>query len=199
VNNPLGNADDLFARALEIPAGPQREAFLGELAARDEATALDIRSLVQAHERAGGFLESRPQGQADQEEAAPKLPGFRIERRLGRGGLGVVYAAWDEKLNRPVAIKVLRGRLEEPSCRRVLDEARKAAALRDPAIITIYSVLDQTAPPAIVMELVEGFSIDRFAAELNFEQKARLLREVARGSRRRTSAGSFIETSSRTM
>ena len=42
-------------------------------------------------------------------------------------------------------------------------------------------MLDETDPPAIVMELVEGFPLDRFAAQLNFEQKARLLREVARG------------------
>jgi predicted Ser/Thr protein kinase len=118
---------------------------------------------------------------AEHEEPPPHLPGFRIERKLGEGSLGVVYAAHDEKLNRRVAVKVLRRRADEPVRRRVLDEARKAAALGDPAIVTIFSVLDETDPPAIVMELVEGFPLDRFAAELNFEQKARLLREVARG------------------
>ena len=53
--------------------------------------------------------------------------------------------------------------------------------LSDPAVVTVFSVLDEADPPAIVMEFVEGFPLDRFAAELNFEQKARLLREVARG------------------
>jgi hypothetical protein len=118
---------------------------------------------------------------AEREELPPHLPGFRIERKLGEGSLGVVYAAHDEKLNRRVAVKVLRRRADEPVRRRVLDEARKAAALADPAVVTIFSVLDETDPPAIVMELVEGFPLDRFAAQLNFEQKARLLREVARG------------------
>ena len=47
--------------------------------------------------------------------------------------------------------------------------------------MTVFSVLDETDPPAIVMEFVEGYSLDRFTAQLNFEQKARLLREVARG------------------
>lgn len=111
----------------------------------------------------------------------PNLPGFRIESKLGEGGLGVVYAAHDEKLNRRVAVKVLRAQADEPVSRRALDEARKAAAISDPAIITIFSVLDEVNPPAIVMELVEGFPLDRITAQLNFEQKARLLREVARG------------------
>ncbi len=113
-------------------------------------------------------------------EAVPRLAGFRLERKLGQGKLGVVYAAHDEKLDRPVALKVLhRGGAEFN--RRILDEARKAAALSDPAVVTIFSVLDETDPPAIVMELVEGFAIDHFARRLTFEQKARLLREVARG------------------
>ena len=93
----------------------------------------------------------------------------------------MVYAAHDEKLNRRVAVKVLRRHADAQVRRRVLDEARKTAALGDPAVVTVFSVLDETDPPAIVMEFVEGFSLDRFAAQLNFEQKARLLREVARG------------------
>ena len=114
-------------------------------------------------------------------EPLPALSGFRIERKLGEGSLGAVYVAHDEKLNRRVAVKVLHRRADAGVRRRLLDEARKAAALGDPAIVTIFSVLDTADPPAIVMELVEGFPLDRFAAELNFEQKARLLREVARG------------------
>src|SRR5205085_3210004 len=90
-------------------------------------------------------------------EPALRLPGFLIERQLGAGSLGIVYAAHDEKLNRRVAIKVLRSGANERLRARVLDEARKAAALSHPAIVTIFSVLDEADPPAIVMELVEGF------------------------------------------
>ena len=126
---------------------------------------------------------ARPRSPAPSEHAdePPHLPGFRIESKLGQGGLGVVYAAHDEKLNRRVAIKILRQRSDAQVRRRVLDEARNTAALGDPAVVTVFSVLDEADPPAIVMEFVEGFPIDRFAAQLNFEQKARLLREVARG------------------
>lgn len=113
-------------------------------------------------------------------DAWPNLPGYRILHPLGEGGSGRVFLAQDEKLNRRVAIKTLR-RSHAEVRQRLLDEARKAAALNDPAIITIYAVLDEVDPPAIVMEQVEGYPIDRFAEQLSFEQKARLLREVARG------------------
>ena len=118
---------------------------------------------------------------AESVEPPPNLPGFRIEGKLGQGSLGIVYAAHDDKLNRRVAVKVLRRQGDDQVRRRVLEEARRAAALNDPAIITIFSVLDERDPPAIAMEWVEGFLLDRVAAQLNFEQKARLLREVARG------------------
>lgn len=114
-------------------------------------------------------------------ELPPSLPGYEICRKVGEGSLGVVYEAQEEKLNRRVAIKVLHRGSDEAVRGRLLKEARNAAALRDPAVVTIYSVLDETEPPAIVMEMVDGFPIDQFASQLNFEQKARLLREVARG------------------
>lgn len=127
-------------------------------------------------------LKGREAGnEGEAEDGLPRFPGFRLENRLGGGGLGVVYAAFDEKLERRVAIKVLRSRTDAGVRRRVLDEARKAAALDDPAVVTIFSVLDEADTPAIVMEHVEGYAIDRFSDQLSFEQKARLLRDVARG------------------
>lgn len=160
-------------------AGPeQTEQFIAQLPA---AVRQEVRERIQAglHVRQLRAREARPP--TEHADDAPKLPGFRIERQLGQGGLGVVYAAQDEKLNRRVAIKMLRRRADSELRRRVLDEARKTAVLNDPAVVTVYSVLDEADPPAIVMEFVEGFPLDRFAAQLNFEQKARLLREVARG------------------
>ncbi len=175
MDNAAATIESLFSRALELPAGSAREAFLAQQG--DTKMRGEVRSLLQAHEQAGRFLPSGSIGQTQ----PPKLPGFRMEGRLGRGSLGIVYAAHDEKLNRPVAIKVLHRRADPEVRNRILSEARHIAALSDPAIVTIYSVLDETDPPAIVMERVEGFPLDRASAELNFGQKARLLREVARG------------------
>jgi serine/threonine protein kinase len=170
-------AETVFARALELPPGAARDEFLTRQCGNDTALRREVESLLRAHEQAGGFLRA----ESDATARLPRLPGYRLEGQIGQGALGVVYAAHDEKLNRPVAIKVLRPQADAQVRRRILEEARRAAALADPAIVTIFSVLDETDPPAIVMERVEGFPLDRFAAELNFEQKARLLREVARG------------------
>ena len=169
---------DAFLHGFAKPDPAQIENFIAQL---PEALRRETRERIQAglHVRQLRGQERRPP--SEQKEELPQLPGFRIERKLGEGGLGVVYAAHDEKLNRRVVIKVLRRHADEQVRRRVLNEARHTAALGDPAVVTVFSVLDETDPPAIVMEFVEGYSLDRFAAQLNFEQKARLLREVARG------------------
>ena len=161
------------------PADDSRlEAFLQSL---PEGIRREARERIEAGRCVRQWRSQPEPSAAALTETEPRLPGYRLDRRLGQGSLGIVYAAHDEKLNRRVAIKVLHRRADEPLRRRALDEARKAAALNDPAVVTIYSVLDEADPPAIVMELVEGFPLDRFAAELNFQQKAQLLREVARG------------------
>ncbi len=174
---PAAQAEIFLRGAVNSEAG-EIERFIGQLPAaiRDE-----VRERIQAglHVRQLRGQAARPTTESG--ETPPHIPGFRIERQLGQGGLGVVYAAHDEKLNRQVAIKVLRRRADEPLRRRLVAEARHAAAIADPAVVTIYSVLDEADPPAIVMEWVDGYPLDRFAAALTFEQKARLLREVARG------------------
>ena len=92
-------------------------------------------------------------------EAPPVLVDrYAIERRLGRGGMGTVYQARDLQLNRAVAVKLLRERLESASlverCRR---EARAAAALAHPNVITIHDMgLTFDGRPFIVMELLKG-------------------------------------------
>ncbi len=110
-------------------------------------------------------------------EAEPVFKGFRIERRIGEGALGVVYAAFDETLEREVALKVLRRGTSE----RVLAEARRAAGLADPSIVTVHSIAEGGGRTAIVMECVDGHPIDQVADALTYAQKARLLHGVARG------------------
>ena len=169
---------EAFLRQVVPQGEPEARAYVASL---PEAVRRETGERIQAGLRVRELRHAPAETVSGGPEPMPRVAGFRIERELGAGSLGVVYAAHDEKLNRRVAIKVLRSQADAALRRRVLDEARKAAALGDPAIVTIFSVLDEADPPAIVMELVEGFPLDRFAAELSFEQKARLLREVARG------------------
>ncbi len=200
MQQPGRQAEILFNRALDL-TGTARSDFLREQCASDNALRQEVESLLHAHETAGDFMDTEvqdtrattPAEPVEPSSASPQaahslrhppvpcIPGYRIEHKIGEGSLGIVYRAHDEKLNRPVALKVLRPQIDAPLGRRLLKEARQAAALNDPAVVTIFSVLDETSPPAIVMELVEGYPLDRFAAQLKFDQKARLLREVARG------------------
>ncbi len=177
VLGPAAHAEG-FLRGFSHPTLEQLDRFVAQLPA---ALRKETRERIEAGLRVREWRDRDRRPPTESAAEPPQLPGFRIERKLGQGGLGVVYAAQDEKLNRRVAIKVLRHRSDAQVRNRVLDEARHTAALSDPAVVTVFSVLDEADPPAIVMEFVEGFPLDRFAAQLSFEQKARLLREVARG------------------
>src|SRR5712691_11860658 len=81
---------------------------------------------------------------------------YRIEALLGAGGAGVVYRAFDAKLQRTVAVKLLSGTHDETNRARVLQEARAASALNHPNICTIYEVDEAGGQAFIVMEHLVG-------------------------------------------
>ena len=83
---------------------------------------------------------------------------YRIVSKIGQGGMGVVYRAHDEVLDRDVALKVVgKGTVVEKSSREnLLHEARAASALSHPNICTIHEVGEFDGEPYMVMELVEG-------------------------------------------
>jgi serine/threonine-protein kinase len=81
---------------------------------------------------------------------------YRVTARLGSGGMGIVYRAYDEKLRRDVAIKLLNSGADDSGRARILHEARTSSALNHPGICTVYEVEDHGDQSFIVMELVEG-------------------------------------------
>jgi serine/threonine-protein kinase len=85
---------------------------------------------------------------------------YLVQEKLGEGGMGEVYKALDTRLERPVAIKVLR----EDSSGRSLAEARTASALNHPNIITIYDIVAVEGADAIVMEFVAGKTLEHLVA-----------------------------------
>jgi non-specific serine/threonine protein kinase len=125
-----------FVPALHLEHEPDWVARLLELAARArEATA------------------SAPGGQAE----TPLHRRYRLEEEIGRGGMGVIYRAHDTVLDRPVAVKVLTDAgLGADGRERLRREARAAAQLNHPNIVSIYDVGEIEGQPCIVMELVPG-------------------------------------------
>jgi serine/threonine protein kinase/tetratricopeptide (TPR) repeat protein len=86
---------------------------------------------------------------------------YRIERRLGAGGMGMVYAAADTRLGRRVAIKVIHEGLEDASLReRLWREARAAASVDHPAICQVHEVGEERGRLFIVMELLDGQTLE---------------------------------------
>ena len=92
------------------------------------------------------------------------LDRFQIDRILGKGGMGTVYLARDEKLQRPVALKVLHSEslTHDDAKARFMREARAAAAIRHPNVATIYEVSETLdGLPFIVMEFCEGETLSQ--------------------------------------
>ena len=89
---------------------------------------------------------------------------FLIERRIGSGGFGTVYEAWDGRLERSVAVKAIE-EVGARNSRRVLREAQAAARLNHPGIVTLYEMGEEDGNALLVTELVAGETL----ANLNRE------------------------------
>jgi serine/threonine-protein kinase len=126
----------------------------------------------------------------------PLSPGDRFDRyeilaRLGGGGMGEIYRAHDARLQRDVALKILRDRdgATDPSgAERILREARSAAALEHPNVVAVYDVGERVLPgetggtPYIAMELIKGRSLRECVGDLStpLAERVRWLTDIAR-------------------
>lgn len=108
---------------------------------------------------------------------------YRLDEQIGAGGMGVVYRAWDERLERWVAVKLIQpGRNEDPVGReRLRREARASARLSHPAIVQIYDMVQTDEGDGIVMELVEGRTLAQILRQgpYGLRQGLALAREIA--------------------
>jgi non-specific serine/threonine protein kinase len=85
---------------------------------------------------------------------------YAVTGTLGEGGMGVVYAAYDDRLGRPIAIKMLKAAVAEPSARDRLErEARSAASVNHPAICQLYEIGEEDGELFLAMELLQGESL----------------------------------------
>ncbi|MEV6394032.1 protein kinase [Streptomyces sp. NPDC051907] len=112
-------------------------------------------------------------GEAHGGELTGKVLGgrYRVTSMIGRGGMGVVARAVDELLNREVAVKVLRAFTDTSAAEladvrtRMQREAQAAARIRHSGVVTVHDVTEEQGLPVIVMELVDGPSLDDVLTE----------------------------------
>lgn len=138
----------------------------------------------------GEAIQDQPNGKpesaaiADADDLTGKtFANYRLLAELGAGGMGLVYRAEDLKLGRQVAVKFLPSELaSDPTARQRFErEARAASALNHPGICAIYGLEDLDDQPAIVMELVEGETLEARMARgrLSREQAVALAVQIA--------------------
>jgi eukaryotic-like serine/threonine-protein kinase len=182
--------DQLLEAALERQP-EERAAFLAAAYEGDESLRLEVESLLRSDEAAETFIEEPATAlvaeviaeRQIQVMAGQRISHYQILSRLGSGGMGEVYLAEDLKLARKVAIKFLSPALmeDEQARKRLLREARAAAALDHPNICTIHEVGDEAGRSFIIMQYIEGETLsERIKRErLNLSEALDIAIQVA--------------------
>jgi serine/threonine protein kinase/tetratricopeptide (TPR) repeat protein/Cdc6-like AAA superfamily ATPase len=178
----------LFEAALDLPPG-ERAGFLHDACRGDDDLFREVSALLAGHAFDGGIVDSPVNALAASILADP-APGeaigpYRLLHELGRGGMGVVFAARDERLERTVALKFLPAHLyaHEPTKQRFLREARAASTLDHTNICTIHEIGEHRGRFFIAMACYEGETLQAKIARgpLPLEVATAYARQIAAG------------------
>jgi serine/threonine protein kinase/tetratricopeptide (TPR) repeat protein len=167
----------ILERALELPAA-QRGAFLDQACAGEARLREEVEALLSADAAAGSFL-ARPVnlpavplpagGESDARASVPAagamIGPYRVVREIGRGGMGVVYEAEQQRPRRPVALKVILGGrfVDADAIRLFRRETDSLARLKHPSIASIYeSGSTEEGQHFFAMELVRGRTLSEY-------------------------------------
>jgi serine/threonine protein kinase len=178
----------IFSQAIGIESAEERATFLDSACGADRELRARIEKLLRLQEDAGSFLEKPIKELAelaetqrdesatefddrwkellepsDEPNSLGRLGSYEIAELIGRGGMGIVLRAFDSKLKRTVAIKILAPELaaNAMAVRRFLREAQAAAAVSHDHVVTIHAIDELARPPRIVMEFVAGQSLQQ--------------------------------------
>ncbi len=163
--------EEIFDAVLEIPEA-RREDFLSEKCGDDDDLKSEVLSLLRAEPGADEFLEvsamnfmakeiAKDNGRESYSRVGKKFGTYKIEKPIGSGGMGEVFLAHDEKLDRKVALKLLPAEFVADAGRikRFEREARMISALNHPYIVTIYDVGSCDGVNYIATEFVAGETV----------------------------------------
>ena len=174
-------AAEVFKCAVDRPV-EQRSIFLNEACGDDVELRREVESLLKFSDEGGQFLEKAAidiaVGSFLQTALKPDqhIGHYKIASHLGSGGMGEVYLAHDEKLNRQVALKVVRfGIGGEETARHFLREAQILAGLNNPNIAQLYGAeITAEGFSFLVMEYVEGVRLDKYCDDNRLSMRDRL-------------------------
>src|SRR5262245_12102110 len=191
MNNKALDIDSIFGDALECPSAEARAAYLDHACGTDAELRRRVEKLLDAHARAGDFLESLPPNPgATVEDPVTERPGsvigsYKLLEQIGEGGFGAVFLAEQQQpVRRKVALKVLKPGMDSRQVIARFEAERQALALMDHP--NIARILDggQTASgrPYFVMDLVKGLPITKFCdqGQLTLRERLGLFADVCR-------------------
>jgi serine/threonine protein kinase/tetratricopeptide (TPR) repeat protein len=155
-------AKDVFEGARALPADA-RQSYVAAACGANEVLRHEVELLLSSHERANSFLETPAavllgDAMVTNNLEGQRLGAYQLSSRIGAGGMGEVYRAHDPRLGRDIALKLLPAAFaaDRERLHRFEQEARAAAALNHPNIVTIHSVEEANGIRFLTMELVEG-------------------------------------------
>jgi serine/threonine protein kinase/Tol biopolymer transport system component len=183
--------EELFNATLALPPD-RRKAYLEVACGADAELRAEVESLVQeAEEQPADFLSEPALSQEAQllclgqseTLTGQKLGAYTILRLIGRGGMGEVYLAHDERLERRAAVKLLPAALtqQEDRVRRFRHEARAASAISHPNVAAVYEIGEAEGRLYTAMEFVDGLTLrERLSwGTLNLGEAVDIMKQVA--------------------
>jgi serine/threonine protein kinase len=180
--------EEVLQGALDLPWS-ERATFVADRCGVDEELKLEATSLIDAHEDAGNFIEVPALAQDAHvllgDTALREVGQYVIIRPLGTGGMGEVYLAQDQRLDRLVALKILPPYFAADDARlgRFQREARAASALNHPNILTIHEVGESARTYFIATEFIDGDTLRELTTGKNLavDEVLDVVEQVASG------------------
>jgi len=175
-------AKEIFGDALEL-APDERPLFLDEVCDGDSDTRREVESLLASLDSADSFMKMPAvakvavfiEAETKRLETGKCFGHYEIIEQIGAGGMGEVYLARDQKLDRQVAVKILNEKFsrDESNLQRFVSEAKAASALNHPNILVIHEIGESDEAHFIVSEFIKGKTLRE-----SFQEKTLKLSEV---------------------